>query len=144
MSCQVPLRMKWNRADVQRACCCEVHSSLRMKWNRADVQRACCCEVHSSRQLLLLSCQLQALLQTCDQLSTLQSVWSSQRLLPICRQLQAAADACGLAGSSVQATAASRCEQNVDPCSLASRHLGACKGFAQMHFNLQSALCAAW
>ena len=61
-------------------------------------------------QMLLLPCQLQALLQACDQLSKLRSVWSS---LPIGSQLRAAADACGLAGSSgtqLQAAAVSRCE----------------------------------
>jgi hypothetical protein len=44
----------------------------------------------------------------------------------------------------LQAMAPSRCEYHVDPCSLDSQHLEVCKGLAQMHFNLESALCAAW
>ena len=65
----------------------------------------------------------------------------------MCRQVLAAADACRLAGSSgmqLQPAAASRYEHNLDQCSLDSQHLAACKGFALMHFNLQSALHAAW
>jgi hypothetical protein len=55
--------------------------------------------------------------------------------------LQAAADACGLAGScgmQLQAAAASRCEHDVDPCNLDSQHLQATTESAHMHSSSHS------
>ena len=120
----------------------DVPDAFAIDLNQAYIQHMCCCAVLSLLQLMLLSCQLQALLQTCNQLSTLHRCLFIT-MLPICRHLRAAADACGLAGSSgmqLQAAAASRYEHIVDPCSLDSRHLER----AQLHFNLRSALRAAW